>query len=195
MPAVDHVQDDLQFVRNLVAAPHPVIRPRLVNYFWALYTVIGYTLIDVHPVWSGPFFLFGLFPGLILSAILSRRSMEQAGIRDSAAGRRRFLHWTGGMILAIFCAIAIAVIANLSKLVTGQVCVLLIGMVYYLAGVHFDRMYLILGPILMIGGLLVGFFPHYGWTALGVVIATGLVAPTFFNSAAKTEPSPAAPTL
>ena len=57
----------------------------------------------------------------------------------------------------------------------------MIGLVYFLAGVHFDRQFLWLGPVLMIGGVVVGLVPHYGWTCLGAIIAIGLVVPTFFR--------------
>ena len=60
----------------------------------------------------------------------------------------------------------------------------MIGLDYFLAGVHFDRNFLWLGPVLMAGGILVGLFPQYGWTGLGVVIALGLIVPTLFGFAA-----------
>jgi hypothetical protein len=68
----------------------------------------------------------------------------------------------------------------------------MIGVVYYLAGVHMDRWFLVLGPILMIGGVVVGLVPHYGWTMLGAVIALGLIAPTFFRRSRQETPHVAA---
>ena len=56
----------------------------------------------------------------------------------------------------------------------------MIGLVYFLAGVHLDRNFLWLGPVLIVGGVLVGMAPRYGWTILGVVVALGLVVPSFF---------------
>ena len=44
-----------------------------------------------------------------------------------------------------------------------------------------DANMLWLGPVLMVGGVVVGFVPHYGWTSLGVVIALGLVVPTLLQ--------------
>ena len=51
--------------------------------------------------------------------------------------------------------------------VTGQVCVVLFGMIYFLAGIHLDRSFLWLGPILIVGGIVVGLVPRYGWTGAG----------------------------
>jgi hypothetical protein len=73
-----------------------------------------------------------------------------------------------------------AVIPGLRGTVGGQLIVVMIGLVYFLAGVHFDRNLLWLGPVLVAGGVLVGLVPRYGWTGLGVVIAAGLVIPTLF---------------
>jgi len=91
-----------------------------------------------------------------------------------------YIHWLGGILLAVAGSIALAsVIPELRGLHSGQVVVVMIGLVYFLAGAHWDRNLLWLGPVLMAGGVAVGQFPpKYGWPALGVVIFLGLVVPT-----------------
>jgi hypothetical protein len=61
----------------------------------------------------------------------------------------------------------------------------MIGLVYFLWGVHYQRYFMVLGPIVMAGGVLVGQIHHFGWTILGVVISLGLILPTLITSAVK----------
>jgi hypothetical protein len=111
----------------------------------------------------------------MVSGFLHGQFIKRWGDFDSELRARMGLHWGGGAILAIVAAVAMA---NLHIVAagtpTGQLCVVLFGIIYFLAGVHFDRSFLVLGPLLVAGGLLVGFIPHYPWSILGALIATGL---------------------
>jgi hypothetical protein len=71
----------------------------------------------------------------------------------------------------------VMVIPPLRGFYGSQVLVVMIGLMYFFAGVHFDGHFLWLGPLLVAGGILVGFIPVYPWTCLGTVIAVGLVIP------------------
>ena len=103
-----------------------------------------------------------------------------------AEGKKQWLHW-GSILVAIFAVIALSVIAKLSGQVMGQFIALAVGIVYFLAGVHFDRNFLWVGLLLMAGAVAVSFIPRYPWTALGLVIAIGLLLPLMFRK----RPSPA----
>jgi hypothetical protein len=188
------LHDDLRFVRDAVARREgPQRRPAAIYAVWAVYVLVGYTLLDVYPRAAGWFFLAGGIVGFILSAFLARRAAKQQGERDADEARRSLLHWGVGIVLAIAAAFALAsVIPPLRGTASGQLIVVMIGLVYFLAGVHFDRNFLWLGPVLIAGGVLVGLAPRYGWTALGVVIALGLVVPTLFPARRQTPQSPAA---
>lgn len=184
MTNVQQVGEDLRFVRQAVARrQHP--RPLAsIYYVWAVYVLVGYTLIDFAPTTAAnAFFAAAGIAGGLLSWYLARRWAMRMGECDLTVARRSAMHWAGGIILAIAAAFGLAtVIPALRGPAVGQVVVVLIGMVYFLAGVHFDRNLLWLGPVFMAGGILVGFFPRYGWTALGAVIALGLVLPTLLPS-------------
>jgi len=180
MTEINQLQDDLRFVRDAVArGDSPQRRPAAIYIVWAVYVLVGYTLIDLYPRAAGWFFLLGGVLGGIASGVIGRRLARQEGAYDRREGRRLALHWGVGIVLAIACAMALAaVVPALRGTAAGQLIVVMIGLVYFLAGVHFDRNFLWLGPVLMVGGVLVGFVPRYGWTALGTVIALGLVVPT-----------------
>lgn len=195
MTEARQMQEDLQYVRQLVDQRGPRRPPGTgaIYWVWAVYTLIGYTLIDVAPQASGPFFLIGGIVGGLLSAVIGYRARRRSGDLDVRDRWLSLLHWVGGVILCIAGTLALgAVIPPLrEKAYSGQLVVVMIGVVYFLAGVHLDRWFLLLGPVLMIGGICVGLVPHYGWTALGVVIAVGLTAPTFFPSRRDTHPAAA----
>jgi hypothetical protein len=177
---INQLHDDLRFVRDAVArGDSPQRRPVAIYVVWAVYVLIGYTLLDFYPTAAGWFFLAGGVLGGIASGFIARRVARQEGAYDRREARKSLLHWGVGIVLAIACAMALAaVIPALRGPASGQLVVVMIGLVYFLAGVHFDPNFLWLGPVLMVGGVLVGFVPHYGWTALGTVIALGLVVPT-----------------
>lgn len=195
MTEIHQMHEDIKFVRDAVARHgQPPRRPVLVYYVWAAYVLVGYTMLDFSPRLAGWFFLAGGVLGGVLSGYLARRAAQHAGEYDRAEMRRTGLHWAGGIVLAIVGAMALAaVVPALRGTAAGQLIVVMIGLVYFLAGVHFDPNFLWLGPVLIVGGVVVGFVPHYGWTSLGIVIALGLVVPTLFppRRSARAEMQPA----
>jgi|SRR5579862_6482018 len=189
MSETSHLQDDLRFVRETVARrdrdPH---RPNAIYWSWAAYVLIGYTMIDLAPRASGWFFMIGGFAGGAFSAWIGRRHSERIGELDRHRRRAIGWHFGGGVVLSMICAFGLAwAIPELRNNKAGQIVVELIGMVYFLAGVHIDRNFLWIGPILMIGGVFVGFVPHHGWTCLGAIIALALVIPTLVPSKRLTQ--------
>jgi hypothetical protein len=178
----DQIQDDLHFVRQAIARRTPHRSPAAILWTVAIYVLIGYTLLDIRPAWASWFLGIGGFAYWAIASLLSRRHIHKEGEYDRRELLRIRLHWGGGIALAVVACIALAaVVPALRGPAFGQVLVAMIGVVYFLGGVHLDPQFLWLGPVLIAGGVCVGFVPHYGWTALGVVIALGLVVPTFFN--------------
>jgi hypothetical protein len=177
MTQSDQIRDDLSFVRGVVArrGESPVI-PAM-YYIWAVYVFVGYTLLDVNVRWANWFFLLAWFPAGAACGIVRRHSVQKLGERDDAANQKRRMHFMVGSLLAVGGVIGLACcVPTFRGPVTGQVMVVMFGLIYFLAGVHIDGSFLWLGPVLIVGGIVVGLVPHYGWTALGVVIAGGLCA-------------------
>ena len=195
MTEVQQMHEDLKFVRQAVSRHerHPRNAP-IIYYVWAVYVLVGYTMLDFATPLAPWWFLAAGILGFVLSWVLARRVARLEGEFDRDEARRGCLHWAGGILLAIAAPIALAaVIPALRGTVMGQLIVVMIGLVYFTAGVHFDRNLLWLGPVLIAGGVLVGLAPRYGWTALGVVIALGLVVPTLFPTRRNpTDPASAA---
>lgn len=190
MEDVRQIGDDLRFVREVVKRSE---RDRngipVLAYLWAAYVLIGYTWLDFNPRDAGIFFAIAGFAGGILSWIIGKSYARRHGQSDRSMAIRATAHFAGGILLAgIFCVALANFIEPLRSTKGSQVFVVMIGLVYFLWGVNQDRYFLFLGPILMLGGVLVGLIPHYGWTSLGAVIALGLIAPTFFHPHHSTSP-------
>jgi hypothetical protein len=184
MTQSDQIRDDLSFVRQVVARREGVPASFSAGYYiWAVYVLIGYCLLDINVHWANWFFLLGWFPGAVASGIARRYWIRKYGEYDQTRLKKAKLHFAVGGLLAVASVIALACCAPTFRgPITGQVSVILFGMIYFLAGVHIDRSFLWLGPILIIGGIVVGLVPHYGWSALGVVIAGGLCVAGIINS-------------
>lgn len=184
MEDVRQIGEDLRFVREAVVRRERERRGApVLAYLWAAYVLIGYALLDVNPRSAGMFFAIAGFACGILSWIIGKWYAKRQGQSDRAMAIRATAHFFGGILLAwVFCIALAVVIEPLRGTKGSQVFVVMIGLVYFLWGVNQDRYFLFLGPVLMLGGVLVGLIPHYGWTSLGAVIAVGLIAPTFFPS-------------
>jgi len=196
MSDVEQLRDDLHFVRSAVARRERADNgPALILYLWAAYVVIGYTLMDVRIAWAGPFFAVGGCIGGLLSWWIGRGYSRKSGEWDRATAMRGMLHFGGGIIAAFIFTMCLAMtIESLRSTRGSQVFVVMIGLVYFLWGVHYQRHFMLLGLIVMAGGAVVGLIPHYGWTMLGIVISLGLVLPTLIPWRRLTgRPTPATP--
>lgn len=63
MTQTDQIRDDLSFVRDAIVR-HDRIQYRFTApyYIWAVYVLIGYTLLDINPSWANWFFLLAWLP-------------------------------------------------------------------------------------------------------------------------------------
>ena len=180
MTESNQLANDLRFVREAVEEHHQQQgRPKSIIIMWAVYVLIGYSLIDLHPAWAGWFFMIGGWGGGMISWWVGRRFMKSTGQINRRLERRTLLHWFVGFLLIFASLTGLAMEhAALRGPLGSQCIVLMIGLIYFTYGIHVPAArYLIwAGPILMLGGVLVGLVPHYGWTALGVLIAAMILS-------------------
>ena len=190
MSDVKQLQDDLHFVRGAVARRERAdYAPPGIMYVWVVYILVGYTLMDFRTQFAGPFFALGGIVGGILSAILGRMYSRKVGEHDTTTYFRALLHFGGGITVAAAGSLALrAFIGPISEMQVAQVFVVMIGLVYFLWGVHYQRYFMFLGPVVMAGGVLVGQIHHFGWTLLGAAISLGLILPTLFTGSVKPSP-------
>jgi hypothetical protein len=187
MSDVQQLRDDLHYVRGAMARRERVdYAPPGIMYVWVVYILVGYTLMDFRIEYAGPFFAIGGVVGGILSWIIGSIYSRKVGETDRTTAIKAMLHFGGGIFIAALGTIALGVFIEPIRGTQGsQVFVVMIGLVYFLWGVHYQRYFMFLGPVVMAGGVLVGQIHHFGWTILGAVISLGLLLPTLISSAVK----------
>lgn len=179
MSEVQQINQDLQYVRSVLSRRERAdLGPPAIMYLWAVYVIVGYTMIDFWRPYSGPFLAIGGFVGGLLSWQIGKYYSRRRGESNYTLGVRGLLHMGGGMMLAVAFTIAMSELYEPLRPYSGQLIVAFVGMLYFLWGVHYHRYFCVLGIIVMAGGVLVERVPHFGWTALGLVISLGLILPT-----------------
>ncbi len=185
MSQIHQVSEDLQYVRQAIGRRERSQQiPTPVAWTVAVYVLIGYTLLDFNTRWASLFLCVGGVVMGLCGWLSGQKAAKRAGEYDRVEARKHALHW-GSIFLAVIGVIALAVSRGLEGNIVGQFIVLAIGIIYFLGGVHFDRNFLWLGPVLMVGAVAISYVPRYGWTSLGVLIALGLVVPTWFRGNAR----------
>jgi hypothetical protein len=185
MTQTQQLQEDLQYVRHVVARRDtPGSTPGGVILIWAGYVLVGYALLDFNVNFAGIWFMVAGVVGGVASRIIGRRHAARVGVIDRETSVRRSLHWSS-IILAIVAILAL-VAARHDEIrgrgeIVGQLIAIAVGLVYFLAGVHFDRYFIWLGLFLMAGAVAISFVPAYGWTMLGVLISAGLALPVMWR--------------
>jgi hypothetical protein len=179
MDEIQQARADLRFVRGVMDRRTPGLQGfAIVYYLSAIYVAIGFALMDIEPNYANWFFIIGAAVSTAaLRIFYGPAKRREAGEIDQVRLRQNTLHWAGGIWGSVLATAALAyVVPELRGPVGGQVTVLLVGVVYFMWGIYRDRLFLLLGPLLMVGTVFVGLMPRYRWTTLGGVMAAGLLA-------------------
>jgi hypothetical protein len=168
------LSEDLAYVAAALRRNEVDVTPLPIALYWAIYTAVGFALIDLVPEYCGAWFaVFGIAGGLF-SAWMGKVYQHRSGVFDSSKGTVYVLHW-GSILIGAVAIGGIMVARRLDPMIAAQAMVLLVGIVYFLAGAHFDRRYLPLGVVLVVGSVVTGFVSQGAWTVLGLLVAVGLV--------------------
>lgn len=172
---LDHLKDDLAFVRAAVGRGRDD-RGTAPSYFmWAAIIGIGFALPDFAPKLAWPFWLFAGLAGGAASVWLGKRHGERRGVQDPAVARRHGWHWllTG---LAIAVPMTAIWLGRLPAPVAAPMVLATVGLGYALAGVHLHPPLRWAGFALLAGAFVLLLWPMpYLWTATGLSVAAALV--------------------
>ncbi len=169
---------DLAYIASAIRRRSACATPWPVAVMYAVYVAVGYGLIDWRPQYASLWFLVA---GCVLGGAswwVGKHWDAREGDHDSARDTRLMLHW-GSIFLALGGFIAIANMQHMQGIATAQITTLIIGLVYYLAGAHFDRRYIPLGLMFMVGAVAGGLVDHWVWTATGLSVGIGLILLAF----------------
>lgn len=144
-----------------------------ISLIWAIVNLVGLSLYDVHVYAGGIFWLIALPAFGIGSGWWFEKQQRDQGEIDRAMGRKHAWHWTA---IPIFLLLSNAMFLTngFSAVMAGQVVLLVVGLVYYLGGVHFWRGYRWGGVALASGMIWLAVLPHFAWTLTGVLTFVAL---------------------
>ena len=168
------LESDIRYVRSLVERSGSGSFPVSVYILWAVIVLLGFSMIDFAPNWTGLFWMVAGPGGGILSGILGHRAGVRLGQLNRETGVRHALHWSG-MLLVIVLAVSLALRGFVHGTVLSQVILLVVALGWWTAGVHFDRFFLWFALVMMLGFVGTLFTVSYIWTAIGVLTAASLV--------------------
>ncbi len=175
MSDLNHLKDDLQFVRDAVNRGRDD-RGTAPSYFlWAAIIGIGFALPEFAPRLAWPFWLVAGIGGGLASIWLGIRHGRLRGVQDPAIGRRHGAHW---LLSGVAIAVPMAAIGlgKLPMAAAAPMVLAVTGLGYALAGVHLHPPLRWAGVVLLLAAMALLFFngPHL-WTATGIAVAVALV--------------------
>ncbi|MEA3265727.1 MAG: hypothetical protein U9P42_02115 [Candidatus Fermentibacteria bacterium] len=170
----DKIESDIGYLKDLVSKSDNPTSPASIYILWALILMAGFSIIDFAPGWVGLFWMIAGPAGGMLSGFLGYKAGANKGQMDREVGIKHALHW-GGMMVIVFLAILLGLKGLVHGVVNSQVILLVVALGWWTAGVHFDRIFLWLGGIMVLGFLGTLFINSYAWTAMGVLLGTVLI--------------------
>ncbi len=172
------MEQDLDFVRNVLDRSTPPATIRSIYLFWAAAMLIGMPLGDLRPEWM-PWFWMTVGPcGWLVSAVLGYQHSKRHGQRDSDLGRKQAAHW-GAMVLILSMVALLPYKGLMEWEVMGPIAMLMLALTYCLAAIHFGRILLVPAVMFALGYAILLFSPPYPWTIVGLLGATGLLFSAF----------------
>ena len=168
------VQDDLNYVANVVRGESIERGVPAIYYLWALLIGIGFSLPDFAPQHAGLFWAIAGPGGGLLSWYLGARAARRSGVDDRSQAARYGYHWLicgAGFVLA-----GIPGAGGMTGAEFGQGMLLVATLAYGLAALHLDRGLALPAVLLGVGYLVIklALLP-YAWTVTAVLIAISLV--------------------
>jgi hypothetical protein len=177
MAADKQIQSDMQYVRGVVESSQalPSMTPA-VMYLWAVIVFVGFLMMDFDMSW---FWLIGGIVGGLASFWLTRRAAETRGQVDQTTMQRANLHWAVALPVGLLLSIPLQMTGQIDEATNGQIALLIIAVVYFLAGVHIDRSMLWLGGFAVLAYASTFFVTVFVWTIPGALLAIGLALAGF----------------
>jgi hypothetical protein len=184
-PLNQDLQDNLRFVRKAVEAKdQPPRSSNTVLIPWIMYTLICVPAYDYLPRYAGTLNLVGWIAAAGIGFVLGKRATRRTGQFDQVAINRTMLHWYGGIVLLLAAVYGLAFgRSGINEVGAGQVSVILVGFLYFTAGVHLAeaRFMRWAGPVIVLSGIAIGWLPHLRWTAMGLIFTVCLMFPILFG--------------
>lgn len=174
MTEMNTLEDDLVYVRRAMQKSDGGSPVAAIQLLWAALIPLGFALMDFAPRYVPVYWMFAGPLGFVASGALGWRAAVARGQLDRRGGRREALHW-GAMMGVIFLAVPLAATERVGQDEFGMFVTLIIGLTYFLAGVHRERPLMAVGAVLMLGYVSLWFIPAYRWAIIGALASGALI--------------------
>ncbi len=183
MSTTQRLEQDLSYVKKAVERHQTDQRTPLgIALIWAAFALVGFTWLDFQPGRAAWFFTIGSPIAFLASWKIGGRAAWKLGECDRISGWLQFQHWGSGFF-AFAAVLSLAFAGRIGGELLGQVILIMFGLVYFLAGVHFSaRLFLWLGLLMMAGAVGLTYIDRWGWTTMGVLLSVGLIASSFMGA-------------
>ncbi|MBT9160565.1 MAG: hypothetical protein AAGB97_05905 [Dehalococcoidia bacterium] len=175
MADMEQVKSDLGYLREVVRTSEQDPSLSVIYFLWAALCLVGFSLVDFAPRHVGLYWSIAAPLGFLTSCFLGWRHSRRQGQMHRDLGIRYGLHMFG-MMVVIFLAAILGVIGAVCWQELSKLILLIIGLSYFLAGLHLERPLLWIGILMMVGYLALFVIPAYGWTFIGALVAVALVS-------------------
>lgn len=182
---MDQFRQDLQYVRGVVEKKEALSLPKSIPILWAIICGIGLALQDFSPSSVAVFWMCAVPIGFVLSAVMGAlycRERELSGWSDA----KQLLHWLT-IPVAIGLLFYIIGMRSSPQVLGAQMSLLIVAMVYFLAGLHLNRVWLFGGSAMVVCIIGIPFLPGYPFAATGVTVAAALLFGAFAKGSRKGE--------
>ena len=175
MQPTQKFEEDVAFVREAVEKrDRRQYNSIAIAVLWAIILTAGYIINDFRPEVSRLFWPIAASIGFLISIWIGVRAKRVEGIAKRSDEAKHVLHW----ISLFFTTTAIAFIAlrhGLDGWVMGQFMTLIVGVTWYLGGLHLDRRFLLPGVVSIVSAPAVDYLAPYPWTMAGLAIVASLI--------------------
>lgn len=168
MESTSNVHDDLAYVQRALSKHSFGQSEYRITLVWAFVNLIGFSLYDVHMLAGGVFWMIALPVFGIGTGWWFERQKHDEGEIDKTQGVLHAWHWTTIPIF-LFFANTLFLSQGFSMPLAGQIVLLIVGLVYYMGGVHFWWGYKWAGVAIASGMLWLVLLDRFAWTLTGVL--------------------------
>ena len=148
----------------------PVMTPPSIALYWGTATLVGFSMLDFAPNWSGPFWMVAAPLGGVYSHFMAKRLERKYGETDSLEGWREVWHWMG-MAGCLMLLLLPAIKNRITPFATAQLSLLIVAYTYFHAWVRRgDLVVLVAGGVMVAGYVALNWISTYTWTIVGASV-------------------------
>lgn len=163
---MDKNRENLAYVKQVLNASNSPNNYPAIYYLWGVLVFVGFGIAEFKVAWTSSYWLIAAPIGMVISAWLGIKQDQQRGQQDRQSGGDYMTHFS-----ALLAVIFLAIFTQ-----QYQSILLLISLGYLLAGIHLDRLMLVVGVLAALIYLAIEAGLIHSNLVVGAVFAIGFFA-------------------